>query len=416
MADNPRSSDYPTDRPFQWSDLDRTGQGVMRDVMRDWGKMKSRIGPIIDKLSMSQAATAPKRVAALENIQPYLKDRPITMRGSTQRRVDAMVDGFVRSERDEVPSGAGWYFGHSDAIADSAETYGFSPERAVIAAGAVSPNNSPANEKASTTEVMKRIASGEGVDLDVPLKDRTASDRQIARGGSKVNIRKMAGVLMGDAMGLDGTDLDPLNPYPAAGKVRSYTQASLDALRAGTPVRDEYMGRVRHASDVLTGRQMRGQGRLDLWGLQGSTEGVLSPTRSTAEDTWMTALTVGQDVNTTVGSTNVAKASASDKTLSLDIPVTYGGEKAHPAGPVDSQALLHAWNNEATVRAARKVGEMTGVENFPAIAAQEVPWTEVRRQTDKDPEYNAIMAKRAAADARNRREQSRWAKRQGTLF
>jgi hypothetical protein len=130
----------------------------------------------------------------------------------------------------------------------------------------------------------------------------------------------------------------------------------------------------------------------------------------------MNSLTFGQDYGTTVGSTNVGKAAASDKKLSLDISVKHEGTSAHPAGPVDSQALLHSWNNEATVRAARQIGEKTGVENFPSVAMQEISWTEARRQAGKDPEYNAVMSERAAEQSRQQSERDRWARRQGTLF
>lgn len=44
MAAPKRNREIPTDRALQYSDLDREGQGAARNIMRDQGAIKSRLG------------------------------------------------------------------------------------------------------------------------------------------------------------------------------------------------------------------------------------------------------------------------------------------------------------------------------------------------------------------------------------
>src|SRR5690606_23288959 len=116
-----------------------------------------------------------------------------------------------------------------------------------------------------------------------------------------------------------------------------------------------------------------------------------------AEDTWMNTISYGQTLDVAVGAkgrTNVGKTIGSDKGLALDIPKKdSSGVSVHPNPKVGSSGALHAFNNEATSRAAARAGRSLGVtdsqgrSNLPSVAMQEVSWTEARRRANKDPEY-----------------------------
>ena len=75
----------------------------------------------------------------------------------------------------------------------------------------------------------------------------------------------------------------------------------------------------------------------------------------------------------------------------------------HPSGQVGPSAALHAYNNEATIRAARSAGKALGVtdsqgeSNLPSVAMQEVSWTEARRVAGKDPDYPGDRRRSAAS-------------------
>ena len=384
MAKPKRRSDVPQDRALQYSDLDREGQGAARNIMRDQGAIKSRLGE--RKATAQAAADNPANNATTQHkstilarklgeAETYAQDRPVTLPGATNRRVEHFQNGVRRAAAEGIDSGAGWYFEHHREIAASAAAHGETSARAITAATSMSPQNSPENERAAVNALMAQRAGN------------PHDPKDLGRAGTSTNMAKAVHHL--------DTGEDPINPSSSP-KVHSYREATLHA-RPGTPEHYEYLGRIDQATRVITGQHDPGQQRMDLHGLAHSTEGILSPTRNTAEDTWMNAITYGQDLDTTLPGTrtNVGKFLASDKGLALDVPKRdAAGTSVHPSGQVGSAAVLHAYNNEATVRAARRIGESTGVVDhrgrsvFPAVAVQEVAWTEARRRAGKDPAYN----------------------------
>lgn len=384
MAKPKRRSDVPQDRALQWSDLDRQGQGAARNIMRAQGNIKSRLGTSIDaaRAAADNPANNPDvrhksdiKARKLEQAAPYVRDKPVTLQGAASRRVEHFENGIRRSQAEGVHHGGGWYFDHHQQLAATAQAHGEDTHRVITASAAMSPQNSPENERAA---VHALTAQRGGFDHD---------PKDLRRAGTKSNLAKAEAHL--------DTGVDPIHPSGSP-KVHSYREATKHAV-PGSPEHQEYLGRIDQATRVITGQHHPGQQRADLYGLQNSTEGILSPTRNTAEDTWMNTITYGQDIHTTLpgSKTNVGKLIGSDKKLALDIPKRdANGVSVHPSGQVGSSAVLHAYNNEATVRAARRVGEATGVvdsagrSTFPAVAMQEVSWTEARRAAGKDPEYN----------------------------
>lgn len=396
MAGPARSKAVPTDRALQFSDLDRPGRAALQGVMRDQGAVRSRLDARVDQLG--RAATNPsnnattqvksaKNAGKLSEIAPHVVDKPVTLQGAASRRVSHFVAGIERSAAEGVSSGGGWYFDHHRDIAGMAAQHGVPTDRAITAAAAMSPMNSPDNEKKAVGGLMRQMSGESGPHID----------RLIQAGGTKTNIAKAQEHLEGGP--------DPLNPHSAP-KVHSYRGASVNAVPGGA-VEEEYRTRVGHAEKVVTGQIHPGQQRMDLFGLRDSHEGILNPRGNTAEDTWMNTISYGQDLATSIGRggrTNVAKTVGSDKGLALDIPKKDStGTSVHPSPLVGSSGALHSFNNEATIRAARQAGKALGVtdsqgrSNLPSVAMQEVSWTEARRVAGKDPEYAGDRRRSAAS-------------------
>jgi hypothetical protein len=335
----------------------------------------------------------------------------------------------------DTPTGSGWYFSHHADIKAHADKHGFPVEKAITASAVMSPTNSPDNEKAAvaalmdahknhtvhmTPELHQHLSKSTGITPSSSTIGREVSFNELhpehvaavsgtkmmgkvktganltdmGRGGTKENIVKAVNVLRGNVHHDEAID-----PHSSP-KVWSYNNAARNAVPSGA-VHEEYLTRVHH---VLGGGQAKGHQPLDLFGLRSSNAGILDPKGHTAEDTWQNTQTFGQPNHQLPGTkTNVAKHVASDKGLGLDIPkaapVGPGGKSvsASPDARVGSSSLMHAYNNEATVRAAAKLSKGTGVE-LPAVAAQEIGWTEIRRSHGKDPAY--AQAKAATKETR----------------
>lgn len=394
MAQQKRSKAVPDDRAIQYSDLDRQGQGALRNIMRDQGMARSHIDTAIDRADRKAAnptnnANSRKNGANqsrnLSAIAPHVKDIPITLQGAASRRVSHFVAGMQRADTEGVSSGGGWYFDHHRDIAAMASEHGVDLHTAISAGAAMSPQNSPTNEKAALHGLLRQRSGETGPDVE----------KQIRRGST--GLKDGRAILEGTG---EFTD-------PSSGpKIHSYRAATLNATPGGA-VHEEYLTRVGHAQKVVSGEIHPDQQRMDLFGLRDSHEGILNPRGNTAEDTWMNTITYGQDLATSVGRggrTNVAKTIGSDKGLALDIPKKdSSGVSVHPSGQVGPSAALHAYNNEATIRAARSAGKALGVtdsqgeSNLPSVAMQEVSWTEARRVAGKDPDYPGDRRRSAAS-------------------
>lgn len=477
----PRNKVAPTDRAIQFSDLDAIGKTTLTANVRELGNVKSRIGARIESQAAT-AVSAPgattrknaaRNVRALTAVAPHVKDAPITMQGAASRRAKAFEAGTRRSREEGVDSGAGWYFEHHRALATSAQQHGFDTERAITAAAVMSPQNSPENERAAVHALMdanarrtvsmtpdvhralgrpeehgigdvvpvsqlnsEQVARMSDVNRRARIAPHTDADVvALSRGGTNVNIARANEVLRGE--------VEPSQAIPPGSgpKIHSYRGATQAAV-PDTPVHREYMDRVTHAQTQIAPPQYRQQRidvdqtsfaeRWDTTGHRDSTAGILNPRGGTAEDTWMNALTMGQpmrrvtlpDSRTADDRTVVGKHVASDKVLGgMELPKTlYGSGQAsfHPAASVTGTAGLHAFNNEATIRAAAQVGRRTGTVDtrgnsmLPSVAMQEVSWTEVRRASGKDPVYNQRSASVPDRSAVSQRRPSN--PRQGSFF
>lgn len=413
----------PTDRPTQFSDLDREGQTALRASMREHGKVATRLQGVIevDRRAAANEANKPGvrrkaeiRADKLSGFAGDVKDKPITVGSAARNRVAEWDRGVARaaSEGGTMPRGSGWYFAHRSDLEASASKHGFDIEPVIAASASMSPLNSPDNEKAAVAEMMRahaedhkvvprspRAAGAIGGKVGAPrsVRDLTGTQvsalsraatqsefdtphgtdlKQIGRGA--VNIDKGWDILTGRR---SHAQSQSQNPQTAA-KVWSYENATRNAV-PGSAEHGEYMTRVDMAA--------RGGGHdaMDLWGLRHSREGILDPRGHTAEDTWMNTITMGQGmgdepVREEGGRAVLGKLVASHKELGL-------APKATGVMPgISRESALHAFNNQATAEAARMVSQRAGGHfELPAVAMQETSWTEARIRTGKDPTYNA---------------------------
>lgn len=450
MARKPKEP-VPTpydDRPLQYRDLSSEGQAVVDANMADWGKAKTNVGQIRSTLETrkanaeaaaadvslpeskqaSAAKTASKTglsIAALDKVEPRLKDARVTLTSAQNRRVTLTRKSAARASQEAGlglgdgsklrAAGVGWYFDHRSDLNQISETHDISQDRIVTGSAVMSPNNSPANEKAAIGALAHlhssnpKLQFGPHVQAALGLHTNTAqfsdlSPAQAARlgdtnlrehvsgvdpdvlvnlskGGTQGNIAKAIDVVRG------GTDPSKaINPHSSP-KVWSYWD-SISKSQPNTPEHEEYMTRAQTALFETPGQQ-----RLDLFGLKDSKEGILSPTKSTAEDTWQGAISSGQPLAGVRGGRHAispAKFVASDKASTDRISKTaiINGKRVSATrdSRIGATALTHAWNNEATIRSAATLSRQSG-EIIPAVLPQETGWTEARRQAGKDDDY-----------------------------
>lgn len=168
----------------------------------------------------------------------------------------------------------------------------------------------------------------------------------------------------------------------------------------GSKEHDEYNERARMLGESL--RQGHYQDSLDLWGLRGSNEGVLSNEAHTAEDSWMRSNSlkdVPEDIRKGAADVlTVGSKSVNGQTIGK------GNAQITPAG------IEHAVHHEATVRAAKKIQKMAGVDfTVPSIMVQETVWADSKRTTPKrtgaaarsDTDWNRYTE---AVDKKNKQE------------
>ena len=142
----------------------------------------------------------------------------------------------------------------------------------------------------------------------------------------------------------------------------------------------------------------------------------MSNRATTAEDTWMNSITVGQKNHTLPGSsTNVMKTAGSDA-LGYVTGKKHDGVSVDPDSRVGPSAVQHAYNNAATQRASVTLHRRYGLDyTVPAVATQESAWLEARREGGKDPIHNAAL-RDAAAEAAPKKTGRSGEFKQGTLF
>lgn len=427
---------------LQYSDLSREGRKAAEGAaFGSTSNMRTRAQEYVES-----GKGKPKEREALQASMPYLKDRKTTITSARNNRVGlvekaASGDPSVSHAHENLP-GAGWYFEHHRDLRNAASEHGYDTDTAITASAVMSPQNSPDNEKAAVTSLMAahsggkihmedhvvnflqsqghdvshlrgRVVSGAELtphalaDLSTPeesggirdsVKTEGFSLKDVARGGPKGNVAKAVQVLRGEV-----SEQDAIDPHSSP-KVHSYRDAIAHAV-PDTDVHREYMLRASDLRSKIRGDEMVGQQMFDYYGKRNSEEGLLSPTRSTAEDTWMNSISHGQPNVVVPGTTtNVMKTAGT--VLGYTTRKTHDGVSATPDPRMKASAVQHAVNNEATIRAAKHLGRKYGVDGaVPATLAQEVPWTVARRAGHKDPDFKRTAERQPAPDAPASRSQ-----------
>jgi hypothetical protein len=452
MAKKQREPKPYDGRPLQFSDLSEQGQQIMSSQMAEVGLAKTgvpiareRIQGTIDRAQTtiddpkssadkvkSASRTLKKAESSKQNldaIQDTLRDEEVTLDTAAQNRIDLTRGSAERAVR-EAPSGLGggsrlraagatWYFDHHQELKDHADRHGIETDRLITASSVMSPQNSPENEKAAASALAelhssnptlgfsKKAQKALGVGGSVSYSDLTSQqagklgavelrdhiegvdvnvlERQ-AKGGAHKEVSKAIDVIRGNT----SVD-DAINPHSSP-KVWSYNDSIAKAV-PGNDAHQEYLSR---ADNTLF--QIPGQQRLDLHGLKDSKEGILSPTKSTAEDTWQGALSSRQQLEAvpvpgSVHAVSPAKFVASDSSYTGRVGKTAEvdgkNKSALPDAQIGATALVHAWHNEATIRSAQQLSDSSG-EIVPSVLPQATGWTEGRRVAKKDPDYRKL--------------------------
>lgn len=393
----PRKNRVPTDRGLQYGDISHSTRQKMAGHLEEIGNAATNFPTIRGQVEKANPQTEKGKnkkrqtLERLDRVEPYVRDVPMNLDTMTERRVEHFTAGIHQNAADQargIDTGdPHWYLEHGGDIANIVEQHGrgaFPLETAVNASVVMSQGNEPIHEKQALAHLLTAESSRV---LDTGSKAEKVQAEGMAgaasHSGTERNLGHAVGVLRGEH------DID-LFTSPKFEGYRSSIQA---AASASEPEKEEYRQRVGHVRDVTLGKQIRGQEYLDLTGHKESKEGILNPTANTAEDSWQSAVSMGQDIEGTVpgGKTNVAKAMAD-----TDFILKRGkGDMFPEHQDVSFRTLYHAVNNEATVRAAAEVSNTTGLLNssgepmLPSMAMQEGVWIPARRTANKDPQYNA---------------------------
>ena len=412
-----------TGRAMQFRDLSPQGRQGTERIMRQTGDAPGRADAEIERLA-SHPSRSPKMDTTLASIRlarPGLRKRNVSMSSAASGREALYQQAVESAPHGGDPAGAGWYFHHHGTLQGMAQQHGFDTDRAITASAVMSPNNAPAHELAAANALMdlhrnhtvtitpalhralgkdaphqsfigKTVPVGDlhpntvaalGATSVRPYVKTTASLetlKDLSLGGTRGNIAKAVQVLRGEVH-----PDDAINPHSAP-KVWSYRNATRMAV-PNTPEHVEYMSRV--------GSHATGNEALDLYGLRHSHAGILDPHAHTAEDTWMNSITSGQQMERLpTGRRGRAAGISPAKTYgSTDRLGMVGskkdpgtGESVEPDARVGPSAVQHAFNNRATHIAAERASRGTGFR-LPAVAMQEVPWTQARINAGADIEH-----------------------------
>src|SRR5215831_2999150 len=431
--------EQPKSRALQFSDISPGGQRSVSAMFRPLGNVRRNV-PVRREVLAGIAANpsnnprtrlkAEQRGRALEAMHEAgaFANKPITLAGAAQSRVDLIRAGAQRHHAEGVETGGNWYFMHHGRLADVAQQTGIHKAAVIAASASMSPQNAPDQEYAavkalahahSNPDARITVRPGASKALGNPEleeyegralhpkhftpntlaalsepKARLHADTQhvdlgeIAKGGVKSQVSKAIDVLRGNI-----APDKAINPRTAP-KVWSYHENISQAV----PGSAEHMEFLSRAHNV--GTQIPGQQRLDITGLKESREGILSPTGHTAEDSWMHAINTEQQLAPVDIPGRTGRASA--QSPAKFIVGEGGGVNEKALRLTDARrrtivkgttkpALEHAWSNQATQMAAQTLGEQHG-EHVPAVAVQTLAWHEARRQAGKDQEYEAMRA------------------------
>lgn len=437
--------------PVQWEDLPRDTKAKTRAAFKNLGtSARSKIGKSIagfDRLatessSAQQRTKASRAARSLREYGRVIRDKPITMQRAATRRTDLMGDAIVgaRSSGATNPRGWGWYYEHREGVDLAAPNV--SPEIRSAASAGMSPQADP---KTGELPDLKSVHDA----LQDPYAVRTVKradspDRKKAMeaagvvGGQELKVSEATtqelittdigkGVMqnLGRGIGAIRGELSP-EEVNRAPKTKTYQDAILDAvpftdvsvpvdeLRAGegwTPERLDYM---QIGSHVVHGNPDQG-----MFMFSKSSPGplskhsMLSTERSSPQDTWMEAISSGQDMSMELSEGSPLRKAPSpakrviDKGAPLDASTLGAGDLGITVDDVGHTGVTpedvrHAFHDKATRVASEKYGRVSfnqfGEDIFiPSVAMQETTWNEARAVAGADSDFNQEMKQKAKA-------------------
>lgn len=455
-----------SNEPLRGEDLSPTSIQVINSVLEQRG-LNQRASLVERQAGLQQrvANSTPGTNAAVKAVNEMkgvtntlesgaIKDIPITARRATNQRTRLFTDaeaqmGPAETGKPQYPEGYGWYFSHRRDLNEVAADLEHGQQETVIgrtrpsasrgkqeavvnASAVMAAANSPDNEKAAvaafggmlqrdrvhhlTPAAEKKIGAP---DAHVRPSDLTskqlaqmtttgvapgvspAPPKDARRGSTTGRNADAVGFLRGE---LGEEDIPTKFPAASQAKLESYRRNIMDAV-PNSGVEDEYMARYQD-------RVNPDQGRLDLFGKQQSDEGILG-SRS-VEDTWMNAISSGQQLETIPGTkTSPAKNVSSDsQTYKVSKKAEVEGKTVSDTAPgVQGAAMLHAWNNARTTAAATALSKHSPTQ-LPSTGVQEVSWIRARQEAGKDAAHGAA----ARAQQRNAQVQDQLHAAQFDIF
>ena len=425
------------DGPLRWEHLTRGEQTTAGAMMSDLSEnTTSNAAHVAHTLRNATHTTAVSQRRRMTSLAEEGKDRKLSMGQAVDRRVSAVLDAATTHRLPhEGLAGAGWYYEHNRGVQEAIAGTDTDFDAATSAASRLSPKNTPENEKATLTGLAHAHQHGAvhmdehlaGALASLPGKDRyDVPPEQI---GKVVAFRDLPGhAVMSMAhpdiretvrSRVSNVDIDQIsrtsmrgnigiahdvmtNPESAQHpdphknpKLYGYALGHRMAV-PGTPEHGEYMSRMLHIGESARG-ETHGEGwhqdMLDLYGLRHSEEGMLNPHAPTAQDTWMNAITMGQKSSQfkAAGDLYLTRKVRGEQVKDDAGNVVSDNREYVGKGDtrVTAMGIHHAWNQEATERAGRKLRDQLDLDfEVPAVGVQETSWTAARRAHNEDPDYN----------------------------
>lgn len=405
------------------------------------------------KISSSKSlAMSARRLSA---VAPHMPTEPISLDKAAENRVKAMkvaAGDSVRMPGDAALIGSSWYFNANRDLANA----GLTERRHYEISSALSPDQQPEDERASAAAIVNahpvgqvtvtptianhvKKVTGKKVDLSPHVGRSVAFSELPSESVGALTDPKIRAHLKRNSAGIDWDSIsrvsNPENISKAhalmvdpsieaqsptkAPKTFGYAER-LATSKADTDVQTEYDWRSADIAKRMRGEIHPGQLMLDPTGLRSSNEGALSNRAITAEDKWMQAISVSPEDPQHI------KASAEVQVGKK----THSGVSVSKDARVGPAAVQHAWNQEATHRAAKLVEDTFQTPyTVPAMLVQETAWSGTRRVARdqsgrvQDRAYmKHLTATKAAVDATHKEalkenaERSRNLSQQMTLF
>ena len=158
---------------------DPESQQVMRENWAEMGMVTKHIGEAKEKAEAARTSPtvgplgkkkAEVRTRSLAAIEPHIEDKPLTLEGATQARVQRTREARQRAKKQgtwtdphtgwempALPEGTAWYFGHHADIAAAAREHGIDKRKAIVATTSMSPNNNPESEKKAGRAMLDMV-------------------------------------------------------------------------------------------------------------------------------------------------------------------------------------------------------------------------------------------------------------------